>query len=155
MSYPIGLSPQERLAISRKAIVRHMNRHHPEVRENAEIEDDGDPERTNEIRASKPAGHGGFAQIKYAARMWWHRHPASAVADLAAPLLNDYAKAHPFKLLGISAITGAALVFIRPWRMVSGSTLLIAAVKSSGLSNTLLTMLSSLTHHSDDADLNS
>ena len=146
MSSPIDLSPQERLAISRKAIVRHMSRHHPEVQErfSGEIEDE-----SNLDTSPSPVGQGGLAQIRYAARMWWHRHPASAIADLASPLLNSYAKAHPFKLLGISTITGAAFVLIRPWRMISGSALLIAAVKSSGLSNTLLTMLSSLAHHSE------
>ncbi|MDB5845467.1 MAG: hypothetical protein JWP79_2777 [Polaromonas sp.] len=44
------------------------------------------------------------------------------------------------------------MVVVRPWRMVSASTLLVAAVKSSGLSNTLLTMLSSFTRSSGNAD---
>ena len=149
MSYPIGISPQERLAISRKAIVRHMNRHHPEAQEKLAIEgDDGD-----EIRAGESAERSKFSRIKHLARMWWHRHPASAIADLASPLLDDYAKTHPFKLLGASALTGAALIIIRPWRMVSASALLIAAVKSSGLSNTLLTMLSSMAYHPDNTDV--
>ena len=151
MSHPIDLSPQERLAISRRAIVRYMNRHHPEVP--GKLETQGEGEGQAEIRTDRPSNHGKFSQIKYAASMWWHRHPASAVADLASPLLDSYSKAHPFKLLGISAIVGAALVIVRPWRMISGSALLIAAIKSSGLSNTLLTMLSSLTHHSDDTDI--
>ena len=146
MSSPIGLSPQERLAVSRKAIVRHMSRHYPEVEErlSGKLESSG--------KAVTTLGHGRVAQIKNAALMWWHRHPASAVADLAAPLLNGYAKAHPFKLLGISVFAGAVFVLIRPWRMMSVSALLIAAVKSSGLSNTLLTMLSSLAHNSGNAD---
>ena len=148
MSFPIDLSPQERLAISRKAIVRHMSRHHPESKERLDgnIGVDGG--------ANKSTGYSGFSKVKQAVRMWWHRHPASAVASLATPFLNDYAKVHPFKLLGVSAIAGVALVVIRPWRMVSGSALLIAAVKSSGLSNTLLTMLSSMTHGTDQTDLN-
>lgn len=147
MSFPIDLTPQERLAISRKAIVRHMSRHHPEVQDrlDGEIKVDGD--------ADNSTNHSGFSQIKYAARMWWHRHPASAVAGLATPFLNDYARVHPFKLLGISVVAGAALVVIRPWRMISGSALLIAAVKSSGLSNTLLSMLSSIAHGPDHTDI--
>ena len=149
MSSPIDLSPQERLAISRKAIVRHMSRHHPEVKAqfDGEIEGDDSPNQSS--------GHGRLSQVKYAARMWWNQHPASAVADLASPLLNGYARAHPFKLLGISAVAGAALVVVRPWRMISGSALLIAAVKSSGLSNTLLAMLSSLAHQSVNAKITS
>lgn len=147
MSFPTDLSPQERLAISRKAIVRHMSRHHPEVQDRLAGEIEVDDSTNNSTR------HSGFSQIRYAARMWWHRHPASAVASLATPFLNDYAKVHPFKLLGISVIAGAALVVIRPWRMISGSALLIAAVKSSGLSNTLLSMLSSIAHSPDHTDI--
>lgn len=146
MSFPIDLSPQERLAISRKAIVRHMSRHHPEAQERLEGDIEIDNGADNSIRPSR------FSQVKYAARMWWHRHPASAVASLATPFLNDYARVHPFKLLGVSAIAGVALVVIRPWRMISGSALLIAAVKSSGLSNTLLSMLSSMAHGPDHTD---
>lgn len=147
MSSPIDLSPQERLAVSRKAIVRHMKRHHPDA------QDGLDSERSYESSSVASSGSGGLAQLKYAARMWWHRHPASALADLASPVLDGYAKAHPFKLLGISVVTGAALVVIRPWRMVSGSALLVAAVKSSGFSNTLLTMLSSLSNYSRSSDM--
>ena len=146
MSFSIDLSPQERLAISRKAIVRHMKRHHPEV------QDELGNEAGNDSNSAALSGSGGLVQFKYAARMWWHRHPASALADLASPILNGYARAHPFKLLGISAVIGTALVIIRPWRMVSSSALLIAAVKSSGFSNTLLTILSSLSNHSRNSD---
>ena len=147
MSFPIELSPQERLSISRRAIVKHMGRHHPDVQERFSGEIDADEGPNGSAKYSV------LSQIKYAARMWWHRHPASAVADLASPFLIDYARVHPFKLLGISAATGAALVIIRPWRMISGSALLIAAVKSSGLTNTLLAMLSSFARHSDNPDI--
>jgi hypothetical protein len=148
-SLPIELTPQERLAISRRAIVRHMNRHHRDVEDRF----DG---RVDESGGSGPglvsSEQSVFSKITYAARMWWRRHPASAAVELANPFLSDYARIHPFKLLGISVAAGAALVVVRPWRMISASTLLVAAVKSSGLSNTLLTMLSSFTRSSDNAD---
>ena len=143
-SLPLELTPQERLANTRKAIVRHMNRHH----RNTEEKFDSDAEETDGARPGIVSGHGSLNKIRYAARMWWYRHPASAAIELASPLLDDYAKAHPFKLLGISVAAGAAFVMVKPWRMVSASTLLIAAVKSSGLSNTLVTMMSSFTRHS-------
>jgi hypothetical protein len=147
-SLPIELTPQERLAISRKAIVRHMNRHHRDVEEG--LDSDIDEANGNSPGVASSMNNV-LDKVKYAARMWWHRHPASAAVELASPLLSDYAKAHPFKLLGISVAAGAAVVVARPWRMISASTLLIAAVKSSGLSNTLFTMLSSLTRPSGNA----
>ncbi|MEO8013065.1 hypothetical protein [Polaromonas sp.] len=148
-SPPIELTPQERLAISRKAIVRHMNRHHRDVEERA----DSDIEVANRNGLETDSSDRSvLSKIKYAARMWWHRHPASAAVELATPLLSDYATVHPFKLVGISAAAGAAMVIARPWRMMSASALLVAAVKSSGLSNTLFTMLSSFTRHSGNND---
>ncbi len=136
MASPTELTPQERLAISRKAIVRHMNRHHREIDRSADSFDDAEE--------SSPAAHGTLSMIKHTAREWWQRHPASAAAELAHPLLSDYARSHPFKLLGISAAAGAAAVVIRPWRMVSVGALLVAALKSSGLLRTMISMLSSV-----------
>lgn len=132
MHPPTQLSPQERLAISRKALVRHMSRHQ-RVHQDESPPDDLDAEPL----PGPPAGGTTWRLVKYAVRAWWYRHPASAVAELAKPLLEDYAQAHPFKLLGFSAGAGAALVVIRPWRMVSVGVLL-AALKSSGLSSALL-----------------
>jgi hypothetical protein len=135
MSLLTELSPQERLAISRKALVRHMSRNrHIEKNEN-DIELD---RATGAPPSAAPAPVGQtWRLLQYAVRNWWYRHPASAVADLAQPLLHDYAQAHPFKLLLISAGVGAAAVVLRPWRMVSAGVLL-AAVKSSGLPGALL-----------------
>ncbi len=136
------LTPQERLAISRKAIVRHMNRHHREI-------EDRSADSFDDAEESSPAAHGTLHMIKHAAREWWHRHPASAAIELVRPLLSDYAKAHSFKLLAISAAVGAAAVILRPWRMVSVGALLVAVVKSSGLTSALISMLSSVSRHSE------
>lgn len=148
-STPTELTPQERLAISRKAIVRHMNRHHQGMEERPEI---GNEEHSGSSQGTMSRFSSGLSKVTYAARMWWHRHPASAVLELASPLLKDYARASPFKLIGLSVVAGAGFVAVKPWRMISASTLLLAAVKSSGLSNTLMTMLMSLTHSSGNAD---
>ena len=149
-SLPMELTPQERLAISRKAIVRHMNRHHRDIEERFDSDIDAVNGPTTSGVASSE--HSVLGRIRHAARMWWHRHPASAAVELARPLLNDYARAHPFNLVGISIAAGAALVVVRPWRMISASTLVVAAVKSSGLSNTLFSMLSSFIRPSGNVD---
>ena len=149
MSLVPDLSPQERLALSRKAIVKHMSRHDPEAQERQESKSE------TGSGTAKTLKYGKLTQVKYLMRMWWNRHPASAVVDLASPVLSSYAKAHSFKLLGISVLVGFILAIIRPWRMISISALLVAAVKSSGLSNALLTMLSSLAHSPESTDTTS
>lgn len=145
MASPIELTPQERLAISRRAIIRHMNRHNLD----ADALSDGDFDDSDKPR---PNSAGTLAIIKHAVRVWWHRNPASTAVELASPLLDDYATAHPFKLISISAGVGAAVVVIRPWRMVSTGTLLATAVKSSGLTSALISMLSSVAYHPQHTD---
>ena len=145
MPSPTELTPQERLAISRKAILKHMNRHHrePEDRSDDELHS-ADP--------SRAASNGTLDIIKQAARVWWHRNPASTVAELARPLLSDYASVHPFKLLAISASIGVVMVAIRPWRMVSVGALLVGAVKSSGMTSALISMITSVTHRHENTN---
>ena len=133
------LTPQERLAISRKALVRHMSRHRRMNEDETDLDfDDAEPR-------SGPASGRTWNLIKYAVRSWWQRHPASAVVELVRPLLDDYAHAHPLKLVGISAGAGAAIVVMRPWRMVSMGVLL-ATLKSSGLFGVLLSSIPPNSH---------
>lgn len=84
--------------------------------------------------------------IKRTVQAWWRHHPAHTAIDVAAgmanPVLNRYANEKPVQLLSAAAALGAALVIIRPWRLVSVTGLLLATVKSSGLIPTLLSVLS-------------
>lgn len=141
------LTPQERLAISRKAILRHMNRHHHEEL----ARDSNDDDALNQDQAIGHSPQGKLSLIKHALQIWWHRHPASMAVELSRPLLDDYARTHPFKLLGISAGAGAALVVLRPWRLISAGALLGTALKSSGLSSALVSMLASVNRSHESA----
>ncbi len=127
---------QERLAASRKAIIRHMTRdsqtHDDEQRDHSY--EDGDP------HAPRMAGKWG--NFKHAIFSWWHHHPARVALDFGRPVVGRYAESHPLKLLGIAAGVGAAVVILRPWRLVSIGGLALAALKSSQLSGIMLSMLS-------------
>ncbi|CAN7568628.1 hypothetical protein [Polaromonas sp. LjRoot131] len=129
-------TPQERLASSRKAIVRHMSRDklsHDEQEQSGRHGEEG-PEH---------AGSGSWGFIKHALGAWWQHHPVSAAFSLAQPVLGKYAREKPFQLLGIAAVAGAAAVAFKPWRLVSLGSVLLAALKSSEISGALLSMLSS------------
>ena len=131
-------SPQERLAISRRAIVRHMNR---------DSKSRGDPDNPNpdqtEEQSSSAGSSGTWAVVKHAIQAWWHHHPVSVAFDLARPAIGHYAEDKPFKLLGLAAGVGAAAVLFRPWRLVSLGGVLLAALKSSELSGALHALMSS------------
>ena len=135
-------TPQDRLIASRKAILRHMTagdevytRHGGKPRF-SEAPDAGDTEH---------ASGGTWQSIKRAVRVWWHHHPAQLALDLAKPVLGKYAEEKPLQLLGIAAGLGAAVVLVRPWRLVSVTGLAVATLKSSEVSGLLLSLLS--THH--------
>lgn len=131
-------TPQERLAASRKAIVRHMAQDERDARE--------EHDQVNAEDADFEARGGGTWQVvKHAVKAWWRHHPAHMAVDLAKPVLGRYAEEQPLKLLGIAAAIGAATVVIKPWRLVSMTGLLLATLKSSEVSGVLLSLLS--THH--------
>lgn len=127
-------TPQERLASTRKAIVRHMSReqsHDDEMQEGAGEDD------------AAHAGNGGtWGIFKQAIGAWWHHHPVSVAASMARPVIGRYAEEKPLQLLGIAAAVGAAAVVLKPWRLVSLGSVLLATLKSSEISGALLSMLS-------------
>lgn len=139
-----SLSPQERLAISRKAIVRHMSRHDQDDRHERRAADPdghyGDEGLEGEL--PRQDGDGTWGLVKHATQAWWRHHPAGVAFDLAQPVLSRYATEQPFKLLGVAAVAGAAVVVLRPWRLISLGGVLLATLKSSQLSSVVLSMLS-------------
>lgn len=53
-------------------------------------------------------------------------HP---LLQLAQPLIASYATAHPLKMLALAAGAGAAVVVLKPWRLITLSGLL-AVIKA-------------------------
>lgn len=145
MSSALPFTPQERLAISRNAIVRHMSRDEPSGHDSA----------GQTLGASAQADSkvdGSWRLIQRAVRAWWQHHPANVALDVARPVVAEYAREHPVKLLGIAAGIGAATVLLKPWRLVSLGGVLLATMKSPDLSGIVLSMLSAHSQDSHDSD---
>lgn len=132
-------SPQERLAASRKAIIRHMSRDDKHVPVTAdepyEIGDESGVQTSKKAFWPSAAGR--------AVRTWWRQHPFSMAIDVAQPLLGRYAQHQPLKLLGVAAAIGAAAVLVRPWRLISVGGIVLAAVKSAAVPSVLMSLFSS------------
>ena len=135
MPSTIEVTPQERLAITRKAIIRHMNR------DNRLASSDDSPE-LDKPQFARRGVFGAWDSARHALLVWWHRHPASSAVELAKPLMSEYAQSHPFILLGVSAAAGAVIVLMKPWKMMSPGSLLVTALKSTGFSSGILSLLS-------------
>lgn len=133
------LTPQARLAMSRRAIVRHM--HHDD--HNPENPDPSDP-LLFEAQTTETVNTWGI--VKHAVRAWWQHHPVSAALDLAEPVVSRYARDKPFKLLGIAAGAGVAIAVLKPWRLISLGGVMLAAMKSSNISSTIFSILSPAPH---------
>ncbi|WP_432727271.1 hypothetical protein [Variovorax sp. W6] len=166
------LTPQQRLALSRRALVRQLN---------GGADDDGgsyggrpDPDDLeyayNEPHAATPDGRRGshpqgtgegdpggrgeggagrkrnenvwLAVGRSVAERWWRRHPAHAVGQLARPMLEHYARKEPAKLMAAAAATGALLVLARPWRLLSATAVLAAVLKTSDVADLINTLMS-------------
>jgi hypothetical protein len=131
------LSAQQRLAASRQAIVRDMNREEgPETGASA-------PEGSNEdiMESGIDASSGSWDLVKQVATSWWRSHPAHLALDVAKPMMQGYAQEQPVKLLGIAAATGAALVVLRPWRLISLTGVALALLKSTEVSGIVQSLM--------------
>lgn len=140
----VDLTPQERLAISRKALVRNMtsdDRERHEAKMAAKAHEVGE--------ASRPSG-GNWALFKRGLSSWWYHHPANLAMDVARPIIGRYAQEHPAKLIGIAAVAGAAAVFLKPWRLISLGGIAVAAMKSADLTNIVVSMLSQSSQQSQN-----
>ena len=133
-------TPQLRLAASRKALVRQMSRANgrPENNVSDEFPDTNGDAPGSDINREHSST---WQVITQAAMAWWQHHPLQIAIDIGRPFLANYARDKPMQLLGIAAGIGAASVFVKPWRLVSVTGLVVAALRSTKLSSTLLSLL--------------
>ena len=123
----------DRMARSRQAIIDHV--------------------RHTRHGSPQPGEAGGAAQgevpqgrwegVKSAIGEWWKHHPVRMGLDVAQPVVIALAGRHPMRLLALSAAAGAFLVLMRPWRLISVTGLLMAAIRSPRLSSAVLSAIRS------------
>lgn len=132
---PDSLSPQQRLAISRRALVSQLHGDRTHIAEEAEP--------FHRPRLANPAANqfAWGAVARNVARRWWRRHPANAVTQVARPLLKRYAREEPAKLVAAAAATGALLVLVKPWRLLSITAVLAVVLKTSDVADLVNTLM--------------
>jgi ElaB/YqjD/DUF883 family membrane-anchored ribosome-binding protein len=151
----MNLTPQQRLATSRRAIVQSMHRDHQEHRSDDMPDsptthtDDGDETlegESNSTRSARPRSsglNGLWRTVRRTASTWWQSHPAHLAVDVVHPMIEKYAQANPLKLLGVAAAVGAVVVIAKPWRLISVTGLVVAAFRSTQMSSLIASVLSS------------
>jgi hypothetical protein len=155
LSMSTRLSPQERLAASRKALLRHMSRDAQTDQQDtlgtvdSQMPPQGPEHESTQESSSSERSSGTLYLLKRGLRTWWSHHPANFALSVARPLLGRYASRSPFRMLAISAGVGAALVLVKPWRLVSIGGMALATLKSSEFSGLLMSVLSSQADEED------
>ena len=138
----------DRLARSRLAIIeqaqgrrseRKRERDRSQAREDTGEADDGYEE----------TGDGWLGHLRHALGTWWRYHPAHMGVEMATPLLAAYARRKPVQFLGIAAAVGAAIVVLRPWRLISATGIVVALLKSSQLSGLVMSAMSAADYRKD------
>ncbi|OUM01341.1 hypothetical protein [Variovorax sp. JS1663] len=137
----LALTPQQRLTISRRAIVDQLQGPRRDSDEAVEA-------------AQSRLGRGATAfegvqwlQVtRQLAQRWWRRHPANAAGQLARPLLERYAREQPTRLMAAAAGAGALVVLVKPWRLLSVTAVLAALLKTSDVADLVTTLMHKTPH---------
>jgi len=141
------LTPQQRLSLSRRALIVQLQGDQDEPSADwLDAAPDESPRQVNSqqgIAWSEVAGH--------VVRRWWRRHPANAAGQLALPVLERYAREQPAKLMAAAAATGALVVLIRPWRLLSITAILAAVLKTSDVADLVTTLMKKTANPRKDA----
>lgn len=160
-----SLTPQQRLAISRRALFNQID----------STADHGTPPAGSTRSTATAATYSDAAQgasphhlprkkrglldglpwlsvaQSFGAR-WWRRHPANAMVQLAQPLLQRYARKQPGKLIAIAAGAGAVIMLVKPWRLLSVTALVAAVLKTSDVADMVTTLMHGQLAARDDND---
>ena len=139
----LPLSPQERLALSRHALMQHMDGDTKRGRVGSKraAKAIADDDYSDDYPQDEDDFGGPWNLLRLALGSWWRQHPASIATDIANPLLQRFAQDKPLQLIGIAAGVGAAAVLIKPWRLISIGSVLWASLKSSDLTGIVASML--------------
>ncbi|RZL95654.1 MAG: hypothetical protein EOP76_03775 [Variovorax sp.] len=134
-----SLTPQQRLAISRRALVQHLRGDPPPELPHSETSMSGVPRKSGKPGLLDRITW--MPMVRSVAQRWWRRHPANAVGQLARPVLDRYARDQPGKLVAVAAASGALIVLVRPWRLLSAGAIVAALMKSSDIADMVTTLM--------------
>ncbi len=159
----MSMTPQQRLAASRRAIVQSMNRDRQEHMNDDMAADsqagtglggqeslEGAGHSTRSARTHSSGLNGLWRIVRRATSSWWRSHPAHLAVDVVHPMFEKYAQDHPLKLVGAAAAVGAVMVIAKPWRLISVTGVLIAAMRSTQMSSLVASFLTSPPERSRD-----
>jgi len=101
-------------------------------------------EQPRDNRTTDADSQAGFSWKSYAETglaSWWHDHPARAGAVLLRTAVEETARRKPLPTIAVAAAAGAALVLIKPWRLVSTTAVMMTLFRSSNFTGVVTSLL--------------
>ena len=145
------LTPKQKLASSRAALLAAMG--YRTLDNEAGSQTVALAEEQGRIRGAPSSGSQERFERSVLGR-WWRRSHWSTVAEVGRPFLQHYASRHPAKLIAYAAGTGALIVLVKPWRLLSLGMIVGALLRSTDvsgfLSDCLVPELGDTDHPRDD-----
>ncbi len=137
-----GLTPAQRLKASRHAISAHLQGQGAR-RSARSAQPDGTPNNNNDDGDARAPSSGPtwWRIARHTLRAWWHNHPAYSAALIAEPVLTRYVRERPLQVVGIAAAVGAAVVVIKPWRLISVGAVVAATLKSQDITRLMMSLM--------------
>lgn len=122
------LTPKQKLALSRAELLAAMG-YQAVTPSEAIAPQHMAAQRLHDMAAPAPRR----ASRRGVLARWWARHPLNSAVDLGRPFLEEMARRQPGRLMAYGAGTGALLMVIKPWKLLSLATLLSLAFRTSDL----------------------
>ena len=131
-------TPQARLHASRTALIMQMAQ-----KGDSEVSSEGSQYAAHRSEGfpSNATQNPILSLLAQGFQAWWKHHPSKAAIDIGRHCLGNFAVKKPLVLLGIAAGAGAAAVVFKPWRLISLTGFAFAALKSTNLTSSLLSLL--------------
>jgi hypothetical protein len=140
----LPLTPKQKLALSRAELLEAMGYHDmaPSAAAAPQLVS------TREPRGGTPPPRPTTRRGVLA--RWWSRHPLNSVVDLGRPFLEDMAQRQPGRLMAYGAGTGALLMVVKPWKLLSLATVLSLAFRTSDLTGLIAGAFGGHDHDDDE-----
>jgi hypothetical protein len=140
----------ERLERSRLAILEHVHRKETRRQRAYRDEEPSFKERVHDAKAASGGRAGWIDAFRDALHGWWRYHPANTALQIARPMLASYAHRKPAAYVGAAAVAGAVLLFMRPWKLISVTGIVVALLKSPQVAGMIMSALSTSENPPDD-----
>lgn len=140
----------DRLERSRLAILEHVHRKEERRHRAYRDEEPSFGERVHQARSARGGRTGWFEAVSEAVQGWWRHHPANTALQIARPMLASYARRNPGAYVGTAAVAGAVFLFLRPWKLISVTGIVVALLKSPQVAGMIMSALSTSENPEDD-----